>query len=71
MASAPHTQQLRAPSRSRHALASALAGVAAKADQHGDVLGLGGCCHGLFFSLSLSARTRGTNSIATLELMAL
>eukprot|EP00965_Chrysotila_dentata_P183526 6060211-Pleurochrysis_carterae.AAC.1 len=44
---------------------------AAKAERHGDVLGLGGYCHGRFFSLPLSAQTRGANSIATLELMAL
>eukprot|EP00965_Chrysotila_dentata_P087337 2883911-Pleurochrysis_carterae.AAC.1 len=44
---------------------------AAKAEQHGDVMGLGGYCHGLFFSLPLSVRTRSANSIATVELMAL
>eukprot|EP00965_Chrysotila_dentata_P092771 3063139-Pleurochrysis_carterae.AAC.1 len=44
---------------------------AAKAEQHGDVLGLGVYCHGLFFSLPLAARTRSANSIATFKLMAL
>eukprot|EP00965_Chrysotila_dentata_P263266 6214798-Pleurochrysis_carterae.AAC.5 len=44
---------------------------AAKAHQHGQVLGLCGYCHGLFFSLPLSQRTRHANSIATLELMVL
>eukprot|EP00965_Chrysotila_dentata_P006155 201078-Pleurochrysis_carterae.AAC.2 len=43
----------------------------AKAEQQGDVLGLGGYCHSLFFSLPLSANTRRANSIATLELTAL
>eukprot|EP00965_Chrysotila_dentata_P080379 2651782-Pleurochrysis_carterae.AAC.1 len=41
---------------------------AAKAKQHGDVLGLGSYCHGLFLSLPLAAHTRSANSIATLEL---
>eukprot|EP00965_Chrysotila_dentata_P227779 6196219-Pleurochrysis_carterae.AAC.1 len=44
---------------------------AAKAYHEGEVFGLGGYCHGLFFSLLLSASTRRANSIATLELMAL
>eukprot|EP00965_Chrysotila_dentata_P030805 1026565-Pleurochrysis_carterae.AAC.2 len=44
---------------------------AAKAEQQGNILGLGGYCHSLFFSLPLSANTRRANSIATLELMAL
>eukprot|EP00965_Chrysotila_dentata_P098444 3253999-Pleurochrysis_carterae.AAC.3 len=44
---------------------------AAKAERQGDVLGLGGYCQGLFFSLPLSAHTRSANSISTLELMAL
>eukprot|EP00965_Chrysotila_dentata_P169984 5610875-Pleurochrysis_carterae.AAC.1 len=44
---------------------------AAKAHQHGQVLGLGGYCHGLFFSLPLAPQSRHANSIATLELMAL
>eukprot|EP00965_Chrysotila_dentata_P137039 4533043-Pleurochrysis_carterae.AAC.1 len=44
---------------------------AAKADRQGEDLGLGGYCHGLFFSLPLTAATRRANSIATLELMAL
>eukprot|EP00965_Chrysotila_dentata_P098865 3269343-Pleurochrysis_carterae.AAC.1 len=44
---------------------------AAKAERHGDVLRLGGYCHGLFFSLPLAARTRGANSVATLVLIAL
>eukprot|EP00965_Chrysotila_dentata_P003812 124605-Pleurochrysis_carterae.AAC.1 len=43
---------------------------AAKAHQHGQVLGLGAYCHGLV-SLPLLQRTRHANSIATLELMAL
>eukprot|EP00965_Chrysotila_dentata_P158815 5246129-Pleurochrysis_carterae.AAC.1 len=44
---------------------------AAKAEQQGGVLGLGGYCHGLSFALPLAARTRSAKSIATLELMAL
>eukprot|EP00965_Chrysotila_dentata_P173127 5713176-Pleurochrysis_carterae.AAC.1 len=44
---------------------------AAKPHQQGQLLGLGGYCHGLFFSLPLQPRSRNANSIATLELMAL
>eukprot|EP00965_Chrysotila_dentata_P176650 5833676-Pleurochrysis_carterae.AAC.1 len=44
---------------------------AAKAEQQGNVLGLGGYCQGLFFSLPLSANMRRANSIAMLEHMAL
>eukprot|EP00965_Chrysotila_dentata_P089022 2938930-Pleurochrysis_carterae.AAC.2 len=44
---------------------------AMKAEREGENLGLGGYCHGLFFSLTLSVATRRANSIATLELMAL
>eukprot|EP00965_Chrysotila_dentata_P239880 6203364-Pleurochrysis_carterae.AAC.3 len=44
---------------------------AAKADQQGEVLGIGGYCHGFFLFLLLPAATRRANSIATLELMAL
>eukprot|EP00965_Chrysotila_dentata_P081884 2702645-Pleurochrysis_carterae.AAC.2 len=44
---------------------------AAKAHQHGQVLGLGCYCHAFFFSLPLSQHTHHANSIATLELMAL
>eukprot|EP00965_Chrysotila_dentata_P170687 5634597-Pleurochrysis_carterae.AAC.1 len=43
----------------------------AKADHDGEVLGLGGYCHALFFALPLAASTRRANSIATLEFMAL
>eukprot|EP00965_Chrysotila_dentata_P233230 6199471-Pleurochrysis_carterae.AAC.1 len=44
---------------------------AAKAHQHGQLLGPGGYCYGLFFSLPLAPLSRHVNSIATLELMAL
>eukprot|EP00965_Chrysotila_dentata_P088524 2923127-Pleurochrysis_carterae.AAC.1 len=44
---------------------------APKAHQRWQNFGLGGYCHGLFFSLPLSPSSCNANSIATLELMAL